>query len=200
MQEVFYEETALTQNTGSAKTKYYVFKTFSIISYVLAGFWLLINLISFPTQGNVLINILFVAIPFVIFLISGILLGRFKDKFYVDYDYTFVSGSIRLSRIIKNVKRKNLLVFDTRNIEKIGTYNSDTFARYSSMPDKKLMYLTSNVEPSDGKAFYYMVVNTNAQKYLLILECTEVFLINIYKFTGKLVFEDNFFNRKSGEK
>ena len=200
MQEIFYEETATIQNAGPAKTKYYVIKTFSIISYVIAITWLVINIMIFPTEGNILLNILFVAIPFVLFLASGILLGRIKDKFYVDYDYTFVTGSIRFSRVIKNVKRKNVLVFDTHNIEKIGRYGSNAFARYAAMPNKKQIYLTSNSEPAEGKAFYYMVVNSNGQKYFLILECSELFLINILKFTGKLIFEDDFFNKKNGEK
>lgn len=200
MQELFYEETAAISNAGPAKTKYYVIKTFSVISYVIAVAWLLINVMIFPLEGNVLLNILFVAIPFALFLASGIFLGRIKDKFYVDYDYTFVTGSIRFSRVIKNVKRKNILVCDTHNIEKIGRYGSNTFLRYNAMPDKKRMYLTSNIEPAEGKDFYYMVVNTNGQKYFLILECSELFLINILKFTGKLVFEDDFFNKKSGDK
>ena len=200
MQELFYEETAAITNAGPAKTKYYVIKTFSVISYVVAVAWLLINITIFPLEGNVLLNILFIAVPFALFLVSGILLGRIKDKFYVDYDYTFVTGSIRFSRVIKNVKRKNVLVFDTRNIEKIGRYGSNTFFRYDAMPDKKRIYLTSNVEPAEGKGFYYMVVNVNGQKYFLILECSELFLINILKFAGKLVFEDDFFNKKSGAK
>ena len=68
------------------------------------------------------------------------------------------------------------------------------------MPNKKQIYLTSNAEPAEGKEFYYMVVNASGQKYFLILECSELFLVNILKFTGKLIFEDDFFNKKSGEK
>lgn len=200
MQELFYEETAVVSNARPAKIRYYIIKTFSVISYVLAVVWLVINITLFPLEGNVLLNILFVAVPFAVFLASGILLGRIKDKFYVDYDYTFVTGSIRFSRVIKNVKRKSVLIFDTHNIEKIGRYGSNTFLRYAAMPNKKQIHLTSNVEPAEGKDFYYMVVNVNAQKYFLILECSELFLVNILKFTGKLVFEDDFFNKKSGDK
>lgn len=200
MQELFYEETAAITDAGSAKTKYYVVKTLSVVSYIIAVAWLLINVLIFPLEGNVLLNILFATVPFVLFLASGILLGRIKDKFYVDYDYTFVTGSIRFSRVIKNVKRKSVLVFDTHNIEKIGRCGSNAFSRYAAMPDKKQIYLTSNTEPAEGKDFYYMVVNVNAQKYFLILECSELFLVNILKFTGKLVFEDDFFNKKSGDK
>ena len=200
MQDVFYEESATMQNTGAAKTKYYICKTLSIISYVIAITWLIVTLITFPLEGNVLINILFAAIPFALFLASGILIGKLKDKFYVDYDYTFVTGSVRFSKVIKNVKRKNIIVSDTGNVEKIGRYGSDTFERYVAMPNKKQMVLTSNTETSPGKDFYYMVVNTNGQKYLFVIECTETFLSNILKFSNRTVFDDEFFAKNYGRK
>ncbi|MBQ6922448.1 MAG: hypothetical protein IJQ66_05095, partial [Clostridia bacterium] len=101
MQDLFYEESVLTQNERSEKTKYYVFKTFSVVSYVIAVVWGIVMLMTFPFgSGNVLINILFVLIPLALFIASGIIIGKFKDRFCVDYDYTFVSGSIRFSKII----------------------------------------------------------------------------------------------------
>ncbi len=196
MQEVFYEETATVQSTGSAKTKYYVVKTFSVVFYTIAITWLIISVMFFPTQGNVLINILFAAIPFVLFLSSGIVLGKIKDKLYVDYDYTFVSGSIRFSRVIKNVKRKGILKFDTNNIEKIGKYGSDTFERYMLAPEKKKMILTSNQTPDDGKSFYYIVANVGGIKYIFVLECTETFISYVIRYSNRTVIEDGFFNKK----
>ena len=196
MQEVFYEETALVQSTGSAKTKYYVIKTFSIVSYMIAIFWLIVSITFFPLKGNVLINILVAALPFVIFLVSGIMLGKMRDKMYVDYDYTFVSGSIRFSRVIKNVKRKGILQFDTGNIEKIGRYGSDTFERYMLAPEKKKIILTSNQTPDEGKDFYYIVANVGGIKYVFVLECTEVFISYVIRYSNRTVIEDGFFNKK----
>lgn len=196
MQEVFYEESATMTNTGSAKTKYYIFKTFSIISYVLAVLWFIIIFYFFDFSGKVLIKIIFALIPFALFIASGIVIGRFKDKFYVDYDYTFVTGSIRFSRVIKNVKRKKVLVFDTANIDKIGRYGSDVFNRYESMPGIKKLVLTMNNEPQEGKDFYYLVANVGGQKYLLILECTELFISHIIRFSSRTVIEDGFLNKR----
>lgn len=196
MQEVFYEETAMVQSSAPAKTKYYTVKTFSVISYTIAVFWLILSIMFFPLQGNVLVNVLFAAIPFVLFLLSGIVLGKMKDKLYVDYDYTFVSGSIRFSRVIKNVKRKGILKFDTTNIEKVGIYGSDTFDRYMLMPEKKKMILTSNKTPEDGKNFYYIVANVGGIKYLFVLECTEIFISYVIRYSNRTVIEDGFFNKK----
>ena len=196
MQEVFYEESAMVQSSGPAKTRYYIVKTFSVISYVIATVWGIIAVMLFPTQGNVLLNILFAALPFAVFLASGIILGKIKDKLYVDYDYTFVSGSIRFSRVIKNVKRKNILQFETSSIEKLGRYGSDTFERYMIMPDKKKVVLTSNIEPEDGKGFYYIVANVNGQKYIFVLECSETFISYVIRYSNRTVIEDGFLRKK----
>ena len=196
MQEVFYEESATMTNTGSAKTKYYVFKTFSIVSYVFAVLWAIIVFNFYEFKSNIFWDIVLVAVPLVSFIVSGILLGRLKDKFYVDYDYTFVTGSIRFSKVIKNVKRKKVLVFDTANIDKIGRYGSEVFKRYASMPGIKRLVLTMNNEPQEGKDFYYLAANVGGQKYLLILECTELFISHIIRFSSRTVIEDGFFNKR----
>ena len=196
MQEVFYEESATLTNRSSAKTKYTTFKIFSIISYVFAVIWFIIVFNFFDFKGNIFINILFVGIPFAIFIVSGILIGKVKDKFCVDYDYTFVTGSVRFSKVINNVKRKKVLVFDTKNIDKIGRYDSETFRRYESMPGIKKLILTMNTEPQDGKDFYYLSVAVGGQKYLFVLECTELFISHLIRFSSRTVIEDGFFNKR----
>ena len=90
---------------------------------------------------------------------------------------------------------KGVVVFDTSNIERIGKYGSQTCLRYATMPNKKLLVLTSNKEPAEDKEFYYIVVNVGGQGYLLVLECTETFLSNILRFGGKSLFEDGFFKK-----
>ena len=196
MQDVFYEETATVQAEGAAKTKYYIAKTMSIISYVIAFLWFFVIMLS-PVGADSLLSVVIVGgVPFILFLVSGILIGRLKNRFYVDYDYTFVSGSIRFSKIIKNFKRKNILVFDTQNIDKIGKFGSDAFERYLSVPNIKRITLTSNAVAAEGKDFYYMSVSVGGVKYLLILECSETFFVNVFKFSGRSVFEEGFFNKR----
>lgn len=197
MQDVFYEESSTVSAVGAAKTKYYIIKTFSVIFYVVSVLWFFIVFMFYPFgEGNLLFNIIFAVVPFLLFLLSGIFFGRLKNRFYLDYDYTFVSGSIRFSKIIKNIKRKNIIVFDVQNIEKIGRYSSDYYLRYSSYPHIKRVVLTSNTEAVDGKDFYYMVVNSGGIKYLFILECSELFFVNILKFSNRTIFEDGFFNKR----
>ncbi len=194
MQEVFYEESARTQDEKSAKVKYTIFRILSIISYVLLVFWIIAVFSFWEFKGDVkaiLINVVIVLIPCAIFTASGIILGRIKNKFYVDYDYTFVTGSVRISKVIANIKRRNVLNFEVRDIEKIGKYDSETFNKYYRTPGINKMVLTSNVSPEDKKDFFYLVVNSS-NKYLLVLECTETFIVQILRFTGRSILEEDF--------
>lgn len=190
MQETFYEESSNQRDVGSGKTKYYIFKVLSIISYIFVGLWALMFFIFFEFKGNILLNLVIALIPFAMFLASGILLGRFKDRFYVDYDYTFITGTIRFSKVIKNIKRKHIVSFETSDIEKIGKYGSETFNRYSLMPGIKSVVLTSNSIADENKEFYYIVANVNGEKKIYILECTETFIVNVLKFSKRSVLDE----------
>ncbi len=191
MKELFYEESAKIQNEKTAKTKYYIFNIFSIFSYCMIFFGIIIIFIT-PFDGNVVLTLIIAIFPTAIFLTCGIILGKIKNRFYVDYDYTFVTGSIRIAKVIKNVKRKQVMVFDTTNIEKLGKYNSETYVNYEKFPKIKKKLLTLNDVPAEGKDFYYLVVNLNDEKNLLVFECTELFMANVLKYSNKMILEKDF--------
>ena len=196
MKEVFYEESAHIQNEKSASVKYYVFKTLSIIFFVMAGFYVFIFFNFTPIDEtftqNLLLNIIFIIVPLALLIVSGIVFWRFKNKFYVDFDYTFVTGSIRISQVIKNFKRKLVYNFETSAIEKMGKYGSDTYNQYDKMPGIKKKFLTLNYTADEGKDFYYLVVNIDETKNLLVLECTELFMATVLKFSNKTILEKDF--------
>ena len=60
------------------------------------------------------------------------------------------------------------------------------------MPGISKNILTSNYTPTDGKAFYYMVVNTAGDKKIFVLECTETFIFNVMKFANKSILDEEF--------
>ncbi len=188
MNEVFYEETALLKNPKSAKRKYNFINVLSLISYSIIFFWIFIYLVSFG-HVSVIFDIIVFIIPAGVFVLVGILLGKFKNRFYQEYDYTFISGTVRIARVIKCIKRKFLLEFNCYDIEKIGVFGSETYFKYENMPGTKTQVFTSNDTPEKDKDFYYIVVNVNAEKNILIFECTKTFIINVLKFSKKTVLE-----------
>ncbi len=191
MQEVFYEETAEIQNKKSATTKFNIFSAMSVVSFFLCVVWAILVLTVYELSGNFLIDFIGILLPLLAFLIVGILFSQLKNRFYAEYDYTFVTGSVRISKVIKNTKRRLLLVFDTVIIEKMGKYGSNTYLKYQSMPGINKLMLTSNDKAAEGKTLYYLVINDDVKK-LLVLECTEIFMVNILKFSNKSIVEEDF--------
>lgn len=194
MREVFYEECAKVKDEAKARRKYVLLKSVSIVFYVLAALWtiLVFYAYDFGGEGSLVFKILFVVIPLVYFIFSGIIFGKFKNGARVDYDYTIVSGTVRFSKVMNDVKRKHIASFDCSAIERIGKYGSDTFSRYSAMPNKKLDVLTSNFKTADAGSLYYIVANVSGVKYVFVLECTERFISNILAFVNRTVIEEGF--------
>lgn len=193
MQELFYEETVNVQDEKKHQKKYNTLRIISIIFYVLTGAWILFAyMFGIVNLDNLALDIILLFLPAVFFLLLGIFFGYFKNKFYNEFDYSFVSGNIRISKIIANRKRKLLYKFDTKDIEKVGYYDSETYNNYQKSPGVKSVYLTSNHTPADGKDFFYIVANVKNGKKLMLLECSRTMIRSIIKFAGITVLERGF--------
>ena len=188
MNEIFYEETATVANPQSSKLKYNIVKAFSIISYLLAVVWFYL-FYTLHDLSNVVFDIILLVIPCATFILVGIFIGRLKNRFYQEFDYAFISGTIRVAKVIKTIKRKFLFEFNCYDIEKVGKYGSETYNTYTKLPGIKTQILTPNDMPATDKDFYYIVVNLNAEKIILLFECTKTFILNVLKFSKKTVLE-----------
>ena len=195
--DVFYEETAFCLNVKSEKRKYVVLNVLSISFAIIAFIWLLLIFFGLSvtsiTEGNVVLNVLFWLVPIVGNALLAIGFGVLKNRHYVDYDYTFVTGSVRISKVINTSKRKNLYNFDTSSIEKIGKVGSETYCGYENNKMVKKVVATANDNPAENKEFFYFTVNgLEQQKVLLVLECSKTFIAYVMKFTNRYVLEKDF--------
>ncbi len=188
MQEVFYEECAKCANYKKEKTKYSIVNIMSYVSFGLAILWvfIVINFVNIQNV-NLILTLVINLIPSVIMLVAGILLFKFKNRFCIDYDYTFVSGSIRISKVVNNKNRFSLVKFNTEFIEKVGLSNSKEYNNYLNNPSIKQFVYTSNQEPEEGKNFYYIVAVINSERRMFIIETSSQFIINILRFSKRTV-------------
>lgn len=194
MREIFYEESSHIQNEKKAKTIFIIFTVLAAISFIMMIFWIfMIGFVKVEDlkKGNIVVNIIYLFVPSLMFLGLGILSMNFRSKFYVDYDYTFVTGNVRFSKIIRNVKRKNICSFNVEAIEKVGKVDSETFNMYLKMPGIKKKPLTLNVYPSN-EDFFYMVVNTDKGKDLFILDCKEEFIATVLRYSNRGILEKDY--------
>ena len=194
MREIFHEESSHIQNEKKAKTIFIIFTVLAAISFIMMIFWIfMIGFVKVDDlkKGNIVVNIIYLFVPSLMFLGLGILSMNFRSKFYVDYDYTFVTGNVRFSKIIRNVKRKNICSFNVEAIEKVGKVDSETFNMYLKMPGIKKKPLTLNVYPSN-EDFFYMVVNTDKGKDLFILDCKEEFIATVLRYSNRGILEKDY--------
>lgn len=193
MQEIFYEEVSMLNREKAGLRKYRLLKIFSIASYVMAVLFVLMFYFFYDLENfNFLAFTLSVLLPFVLFIFCGIALGRIKNNMFVDYDYTFVTGSVRVSKVIRRIKRKNVLKFETTEIEQLGKYGSETYEKLEKTPGMKKMILTSNQTPSDGNDFYYLQVNAEGSHKLLVFDCSEKFMATILRYSNRNILEKDF--------
>ncbi|HCH74169.1 MAG TPA: hypothetical protein DEV87_03185 [Clostridiales bacterium] len=190
MQEVFYEESAKCGKVKSGKTKYYILLTLGALSFAAGILWFLIALFNTEFgKGSIILNILFLIFPTALFIGFTVVALKFKNNFCIDYDYTFITGSVKIAKVVKDVKRYPVISFETGEIEKLGKVGSDTYERYASSPDLDKIVVTSNEYPEDGKDFYYIVVNTGGSKKLLFAECTKDFIKLLLRYSSKTVLD-----------
>lgn len=192
MQEIFYEESATLQNQKNEVVKFTIFNVLSILFFVFLGAWLFLVVFGYVLTSNILLDIIFIIIPCASFIALGILFTKIKNRYCNDYDYTFISGTVRISKVIRNVKRRFIIEFATKEIEKLGKINSHTYEKFEKYPNIKKLILTSNNTPSENKDFYYIVIHNCGEKKLLVIECTNNFIINILRFSNKSILDDEF--------
>ena len=186
--DVFYEESAVVRDSVKGARKYRIFS-------VVSGVFLAVAILCVLMFTIVPLN----SPPALIFW-TLVTLGQFsiwylfrslKQRFNVSYDYCFVSGELRISRVININKRKLIARFDCEDIIQIGDADNPSFARFDSDPTVKTVICTSNDAPMQGKFFMYILANYNGKK-LFLLECREELLVNIMKFTKRTALESDY--------
>lgn len=204
MQEVFYEESVSIHNEKSAKFRYTLFTVFGWLCIVsmlfsLLNIWGLFYTPIDPDQGidvsAVLLGMVPWAIMVVISIVGAVLLFKKRHSFYLSYDYTFVSGELRLCKVLHGRKRKLLYRLSDDKLVKIGRVGSESYKKLKASPDMKEDILTPNEEAAEDKEFYYIQAVTNVGKRILVLECRQELLATILRYTRKNLLESEF-NRK----
>ena len=130
--DVLYEESAVNVNAPKVEKRYKViniiskfFGALAVIFAVIFLFNLLTFLFSFKAmkaedRGSAIALLIFLL--FMLFLFSGPWLACFllKRRINLSYDYTFVSGELRISRVYNVNRRKFLYRIEAESILKLG--------------------------------------------------------------------------------
>ena len=187
--DVFYEESALAHNSDKKLKKYNIL---TIISTVFLVFGILWIIIGFYTVDVTVIGDWIVWGMICAWLFGAwFLMRRWKMRINISYDYSFVSGELRISKVINVNKRKLVARIDCEDMIQFGDVDNPSFDRFRNDPNVKTVICTSNDDAAEGKFFMYVLADYNGRK-LFVLECRELLLMNILKFAKRNKLESDY--------
>ena len=182
MREEFYENSAGPQKEKLHKTLYTIYSVLFVVA-VIAFCLFLYLFIMLGDSGFVFLTIFS--------LIFGISTYVVRRKILIYYDYTYISGEIRIVKVINGKFRKKFLFFDAKDVFIVGKVGSAEFEKLYESSDIKKKMATPNGFSAE-KQLYYAGVKINGEKNLIIMECQEKFLSYIVSYTGKSIIEKDY--------
>lgn len=192
--DVFYEESSLARDSVKASRKYKIFHIASIVFLTLGIIAVLFSWDFVPIK----------ALPVWLFFCSWFfvcwfVLFKLKNRYNVSYDYAFVSGELRIAKVINVNKRKLVVRIQPEEIIQIGDADNVSFDNLQADPNTKTIFCTSNTEADEDKFFMYILVNNNGKK-LYVLECRELLLMHILKFVKRTTLESDYVSQEKKKK
>ena len=195
MSENFYEENVQSTESQQNKRKYTLFSVLSIISLVFGIFLVFMAYINF-TLGDagengenltqVLITIAFLLVLAAISFVMFYLLRRQRNNCVLEFDYTFVSGSLRIAKVINHTKRKPVIAIECADIEAMENVDAESFKRYETMNNIKKIIATPNASVSSARLFYIFCKKEGVSN-LIIFEPSDTLLIFIKRNSRRLL-------------
>lgn len=188
MNDILYEETATPYDYSRQKIFYVACKVAMILMLVTAAFFILITLLSSSEDGQYVFPLILAAW----FVLLAVLAWIIRSRLYNCFDFIFVSGEVRIIKVVNTKKRKKMLVFDSKDVFRIGRFGSETYEALAKTPDIKKIFAPSNKTEYEGKPKYYFGTVSGGMKYLVVLECSETLIKHILQFSGRAVLEKEF--------
>ena len=194
--DAFYEESAVNQNATKERKKYSIFNIISYVFLFLGILLLVMAIFNMPLGGGEDASGLwslfwFMLLQGLMFMGMWFAFYKLKSRYNVSFDYCFVTGELRISKVCNVNKRRLVARLDCEDMIQIGDVDNPSFDRFRADPTVKTVFCTPNVETSNGKFFMYVLANYNGRK-LYVLECRENLLMNIMKFAKRSVLESDY--------
>lgn len=210
--DVLYEECAVNQNASRGEKLYKILNVayyFCLIVAIVSGISALMNVplgtADSSAEGQQAYafaqSMFFISLLFFVPMTSSTIgLYLLKKRVNINYDYTFVTGELRIVKVFNVNKRKLVTKIASENILQLGDVDSESFNRLVADPTNKQVICTQNGTPRTGKFFLYIHVSEPAGKRLYILECREELLVNILHFVKRGTLASDYVMQEKKEK
>ncbi|MBQ3669444.1 MAG: hypothetical protein II920_09510 [Clostridia bacterium] len=157
----FKEEIVVRRHNGVNNVIYYLCWAFIII-FGLYGLINVFGVINTIQQGfnwpALILGLILVGL--------AVLLYMKKDELRVEYEYTFTNGTLDVSKVMNNSKRKYLAEIPLKLVESCGSVTHQSFQRYIN--DKTLK--KHNWFLNRDADLIYLFFTKNSVKHLAVIE------------------------------
>ena len=183
----FLEQTAVRQKQGVFTLLYYLIWAF-MLAFALTALFALVNVVGVnPETGGMMLNFPMLGIA----LACGGLafLGfRGKDECRVEYDYSFTNGSLDISKVMNERRRRYLCAMETKELLSCGPASGPAFQKALNEPGVKVHNWFVNREAK--LTFFYF--QKKGVKHVIVLELNDEMLavIRSKKYLPKGVWHD----------
>ena len=167
----FLEQTAVRTKKGIYTFLYY-------IALVLMGVFGVLALISLtnvvgihPETGKMMFNLPSLIIA-VVFGGLAFLLFRAKDECRVEYDYTFTNGTLDISKVMNDRRRRYLCSLETKEVLSCGPASGPAFQKALNEPGVKRHNWFVNREAK----LTYFYFQKKGVKHLAVLELNDAMI------------------------
>lgn len=162
----FLEQVARRRRQG-AYTLLYVFIWVTLIISGFLALMYLMNIIGFDENG---IRFDFISLIFAV-VFGGItfLLWRRADYCRMEYDYSFTNGTLDISQVLNNKRRRYLTALDMKDVVSCGPAQSPAFRKL--LNDKSIKRHNWFLN-RDANLYFFYFVKKNV-KHLAVVELTD---------------------------
>lgn len=194
MNSEYYEENVKMNDNALKKRKFLsrLYLILMIISITLFGLFIALaffmpNNEDISQEANAIGYFTFLAIA-VIFMIPFFLFMALRLKVFYEYDYTFLSGTVKVAKVFSRGGRKGIFSFDCDDIVLVGKVDDADCKKYEDMKDIKFYLGTPNLDV-EGHDCYYVIVHNQGGRHMLYFEPSVRFLTDMRKSAGRNIFE-----------
>ena len=212
--DIIYEESAASQNAKKGEKWYKVVNAIYKVALVLAILCFVFLLMNLPfgkpgagateeqAQAYAMVVSFAILFGFATLFFASIAVSSFliRRRLNISYDYIFVSGELRISKVFNVNKRKLVVRLEPEHIIQLGDVENASYERFKSDPTTKEVVVTPNYEAAEGKFFMYVYANDGTGKKIYVLECREELLVNILKFVKRGTLESDYVSLEKKEK
>lgn len=170
----FLEQTAVRRKPGAFAFLYYL----AWVAMVLAGIVALMALTNVlgvdPQAGGIQFNPVALAVA-AVFGGLAYLLFRLKDECRVEYDYTFTNGSLDISKVMNDRRRRYLCAMETKEVLSCGPASGPAFQKALKEPNVKVHNWFVNREAK----LYYFYFQKKGVRHVAVMELNDEMISTI---------------------